>query len=366
MIQRSLIPGAVTSRHVTREFFALFTPVTLAFVILYLVIDFFERLDILLENQASASSTFRYFAFKIPLMVTQVLPPAVLAAMLLSLGLMSRRNEIIALRSAGVSLFQMSMPLLCSAMILSLAALAWNETVVPYCTQQYQLINTVEIRKRQLRSIFSDREIWYHGANGFYNIEFIDAKRKTLLGLTLFGSPRTTSRNRVVQVPLARWTDSGWITEGAIEYSTDATGKTLASPLPPQTPVVSETLDDFLEVRRDPAELSYTKLRERVRDLSRKGIDASNYLVDLNLKLAVPFAAVVLAWVAVPLAGRVHRNPSVAAIVATGLGVGFAYWIVLALANSLGQSGALPPGIAAWAANGIFVLVGLALFLKYE
>ena len=107
-------------------------------------------------------------------------------------------------------------------------------------------------------------------------------------------------------------------------------------------------------------------LRRRINDLTRKGIDASNYMVDLHMKLAVPFASFVLACVAVPLAGRVQRHPSVAAILLTGLIVAFAYWVILGLTNSLGQSGVLPPLVAAWASNVVFFLLGVALFLSSE
>ena len=123
---------------------------------------------------------------------------------------------------------------------------------------------------------------------------------------------------------------------------------------------------DFLQVQRDPEELSFLVLRDWIADLTRKGIDASHYLVDLHLKIALPFASTAMTIVAIPIAGRVRRHPNIAGIVGFGLAVGFAYWVVLALANSLGHSGTVPPVIAAWSANVIFTLVGLALFLYSE
>ena len=97
-----------------------------------------------------------------------------------------------------------------------------------------------------------------------------------------------------------------------------------------------------------------------------KGIDASHYLVDLYLKLALPFSSLVLALIAIPIAGRLRRHPSIAAIIGVGTAVGFGYWVLLGLATSLGQSGALPPLIAAWAANAIYALLGVVLFLWSE
>ena len=118
--------------------------------------------------------------------MTEITPPAVLAAILLSLGMLSRRNEIVALRASGVSLTQTALPLLGLAFLISVGTLAWNETIVPYSTREYQYVNNVEIRKRGERSILSERETWYHGADGFYNIEQLDTRQGALYGLTIY------------------------------------------------------------------------------------------------------------------------------------------------------------------------------------
>jgi hypothetical protein len=57
------------------------------------------------------------------------------------------------------------------ATAISIACLLWNETVVPYCSRKSEYVNNIEIRKRAVRGILSDRAIWYHGADGFYNID---------------------------------------------------------------------------------------------------------------------------------------------------------------------------------------------------
>ncbi len=356
----------VTSRYLIREFVGIFVPIVLAFVLLYLVVDFFDRLNVLLKNHATAAAAARYFLFKIPLMVTQIMPPAMLTAMLLSLGMLSRRNEIIALRASGVSLPQTALPLLSLAAAVSVGTLVWNETVVPYCTREYQHVNNVEIRKRAQRGILSDREIWYHGTDGFYNIDHIDARRQTIFGLTIYKTDTRFDLRTIVQVASAQWTDGRWVSTDAVARTIAADGGITTVQLDAHDVVIRETLNDFLEVHREPEELSYLALRQRIDDLTRKGIDAANYLVDLHMKLAVPFASLVLACVAVPLAGRVQRHASVAAIVATGLVLGFSYWVVLGLTNSLGQSGVLPAVVAAWASNFIFLLLGVALFLSTE
>jgi lipopolysaccharide export system permease protein len=366
MRRRWSTPSFVTSRYLIGEFLGIFVPIMLAFILLYMVVDFFDRLTILLKNHATPAAALRYFLFKIPLMVTQIMPPAVLMSMLLSLGILSRRNEIIALRASGVSLYQMAMPLLAVAATISVGTLAWNETVVPYCTRQYQYVNNIEIRKRTERGILNEREIWYHGGDGFYNIDHIDARRQTLFGLTIYKTDPKFDLHTIINVASAQWINGQWVNTDAVARAVTENGAVVTEQLDPRSVLIHETLKDFLEVRREAEELSYIALRQRIEDLTRKGIDAANYLVDLNLKLALPFASFVLACVAVPLAGRVQRHPSVAAILLTGLVVGFAYWVVLGLTTSLGESGVLPAAISAWASNLVFFLLGVALLLSNE
>jgi lipopolysaccharide export system permease protein len=268
------------------------------------------------------------------------------------------------MRANGISLIQTATPLLTASLAISLFALGWNETIVPYSSRKFQQVNNVEIRKRALRGILSDREIWYHGAAGFYNIDHVDRVRRAVFGLVVYRFDEDFRLNDVLRVPRAFWRDGGWVIEEGLRYRLGS--DTLVTRIDPNTLTIPETLDDFLEVQREPEELSYALLRKRIADLTRKGIDASHFLVDLHLKVALPFASMALTLVAVPIAGRLRRHPSIAAVVGLGTAVGFAYWVLLGLANSLGQSGAMPPIAAAWSANVVFLLVGTALFLYGE
>jgi len=166
-------------------------------------------------------------------------------------------------------------------------------------------------------------------------------------------------------VPTARWDGRKWLTSSATERAFEG-GQIVTRTLAANSVAIPETIDDFLEVHRTAEELSFTQLRQRIATLARKGIDTSSDWIDLHLKLAVPFASLVLTLMGIPLAGRVRRHPSVSGVIGVGLAAGFGYWVVLALANSLARGGALPAPVAAWSANGIFLLVGLALFLGRE
>jgi len=357
---------SVTGRYILRQWWGIFTPLMISFVGLYLIIDFLDRLDVFLRHDASWSTTLRYFAFKVPLIVTQTLPAAALVATLVGFGLLARHNEITAWRASGVSLWQTARPVLATGFLLSLAAVAWNESVVPYATRQFEHVNRVEVRKRGQQSILADRHIWYYGRSGFYNIDHIDAQRESLYGLTIYRVSEQFQITSIVDIREATWEGSWWYTQGAIEHSIDAGGGVSTQRLTDGTVRLEETIDDFLEIRRDPEELSFFELRARILDLAEKGIDASHYLVDLHLKLSLPFAVLLMIWIGVPIAGGVRRNPSVPQTLAVGLVIGFSYWMVLGFARSLGATGIIEPIAAAWSANALMGLAGMALFLRSE
>lgn len=357
---------SIISRYLLAEFWSVFRLTFAAFVAIYVIVDLFDRLNFFIRNQASAAAAARYLAFKLPLIVTQVTPPAVLASVLLSLALLGRRNELIALRANGVSVYRLARPLLLVAGVISVAMLVWNETVVPLSTRAHEQVNFLEIRHQAPRTILSDREIWYHGSDGFYNIDHIDRARQTLYGIVIYRVSDDFELVSTVEVPSAQWTGERWDIPGATERRMSAFGDLEFRPIQAGAILQQETIADFLEVYREPEELSYATLRQRIQALTRKGIDASRFAVDLHLKLAVPFMSVILAALAIPIAGRATRNASVAATVGVGTLVGFSYWVVLALSMSLGHSGTLPPVLAAWAANLVCALVAAVLFLSVE
>ncbi|MGH7820492.1 MAG: LptF/LptG family permease, partial [Candidatus Binatia bacterium] len=82
---RSLF-ARILYRYLAEEFARILTLCLVAFVVVYLIADFSDRIDDFLKHQATVGAIVRYFLVKIPLILNEVLPIAVLAAMLLALG----------------------------------------------------------------------------------------------------------------------------------------------------------------------------------------------------------------------------------------------------------------------------------------
>jgi lipopolysaccharide export system permease protein len=328
-----------------------------AFVAIYIIADFFDRFDTFIKHEASASTIARAFLFKVPLILTQVAPIAVLAAGLVSLGILARYNEFVALRACGVSVWQISAPLLLVGALISLATFLWNETVVPYSARRWHTIESEEIKKRGAESVFTGRQVWYHGRAGFYNVDRVSGRHHALYGLTVYQLGADFRPVRLIEADSATWDGTRWQLAGARTRELGAEG-VRELPYAPEGFTLPETLDDFRVVSMESEELSYTLLRRQIKDLRHKGVDSSESLVDLHLKLALPAASFIMMLMAVPLAAAGTRLTSLAASIGLGLVIGFSYFVLMAFTRALGQSGALPPALGAWTANSVFALIG--------
>jgi lipopolysaccharide export system permease protein len=341
-----------------REVLRTFALMTTAFVVIFVIAEFFDRFDDFLRQDASAGTIALLFLHRIPFVVAQVAPVAVLAGALVGLGLLARNNEFVALRSCGVSLGQVTAPLVVVGVLIGVATFVWGETVVPASARQFTQIWEQQVKKKKgPAGVFAGRDVWFHGRAGFYNIDRVAPRRKTLYGLTVYQVRRDDFRpTRVLQVASARWRGGRWEFEGARTTRIDAEGVHEQAGLPPNF-ALPESIEDFSVVALDAEETSYDMLRRQIRSLRSKGVDASESLVDLHLKIATPFAAVVMIMLAVPLATRGTRATSLPAAVGLGFAIGMAYFFVVGLARALGQTGTLPPALAAWTANGLFAIV---------
>jgi lipopolysaccharide export LptBFGC system permease protein LptF len=100
--------------------------------------------------------------------------------------------------------------------------------------------------------------------------------------------------------------------------------------------------------------------------LKSKGIDATNYEVDLQSKLAFPLISPLMVLLAIPFALRRQVTGNISLSFGVAMLIAFGYWVLSAFCISLGHSGALPSWAAGWIPNTIFAMIGLYFFTAEE
>jgi lipopolysaccharide export system permease protein len=150
--------------------------------------------------------------------------------------------------------------------------------------------------------------------------------------------------------------------DGAVR-EIDSAGQVTTVPFVRTAVELEETVRDFTDVQKPPAAMSYRELRDYVTKLEAAGFQARKYLVEMYAKLSEPLENLIVVLVAIPFALHAPRGGRLYGI---GLAIGImaAYLVIDRSARALGQADLLPPLLAAWSANVIFLGLGAALFLR--
>jgi len=121
----------ILDRYIMRKYLAIFVLVFLALVSISVIVTFFERIDNIYEHNKSLSLLFRYIQYRIPEFMNYCLPVAVLATALLTIGLMTKSNEITAMKACGLSIYRLVLSLVVTAGVVSLFSFGLQERLVP-------------------------------------------------------------------------------------------------------------------------------------------------------------------------------------------------------------------------------------------
>jgi len=332
-----------------------------SFVAIYLVIDFLEKFKRFSEKQAAVGDMLLFFLYKIPEIVVQVIPLTVLMATLLAIGTLARSSELTAMRSSGLSLPSITRMLLAIAFMVSLLTILANEFVVPRSYAEMKFIEEVRIQRKGINTFFRQQNIWFRDDNIILQARLFNPGKQTLQGVTLWQMGADMSPVGRIDAAMARWDGKSWTLEKGLERSIANGSVTRTAPLASRQVPLDLKIADLKVVDKSADNMGFLELSRYCRKLSEGGYDPTRFEVLMHSKLSLPFASFIMAFLGIPFAMRGGRTSGMAVGVAVSLGIGFGYFVINAMLLSFGQTGVLPPFIAAWSANIIFALTGIWL-----
>jgi lipopolysaccharide export system permease protein len=352
-------------RFLARQFFGPFTACLAAFALSYLLGDIFERFDDLVHYGGLGLIGLEYFILKLPMIVSDVLPAACLAGVLLGFALLNRSGEVLACQQLGISRLEMAAPVLLVAALISVVNFVLNETIVPLATRQAHHIYVVELKKKRLNGVFADHGIWVRTRDGFLAADAYDSARSELHGVTVYEIGPDYALRDILHARSARYQGGIWQPAGMNRLNLQANGEVSAA-VPNRFPIDVRPADLGM-LRRDPEEFSLWELNRYIHRLRRKGLDPGGYVVDRDLKYATPPACLIMVALGIALSlDPLPRNLGLSRSFGRAIAIGFGYWLILGLTASLGRSGVLPAWLAASIPDAAFASIALSIFLLGE
>ena len=343
-----------------------------AVVGIYLVVDFFERIDDILDANLSVSRSLVFFGLRIPLIVSQVAPVGLLLAVIIVFGLMVRYKEDVALRSGGMSVYYLARPVLAISLIFGGLIFFFNEALVPVSVDDANKIWRQEVAPpdtfigTQVVAIMTKRkDIWIKAHRAIFHVRYFSPSGKVIFGITLNYFDEDFRLARRIDAEKGVYIDGRWRLFNVIQQDLVKGGGRYDITQREELPIKLEFVpEDLNKVVKKGEEMSYTELSDYVKEVESEGYDATSYRVDLFAKIAFPFVCVIMGIMGTGLPLSRRRAEGVAGSVFYGIGLAFVYWTLHSFCLSLGYGKILPPLVAAWATNVVFFFIGALIFLK--
>lgn len=331
-----------------------------ACIFLMVFVDMIGNLPDFIDKQIPALIIGKYYFLSVPYIVVLTLPVAALLSSFFSVGQLARHNELAAMRSAGIPVYRVVMPLLAYSIMISGLLFVFGEKVMPRSNQEKQDIQEeyMEGGKKTYQTRVSN-VFWRDQAGRRVFIGSFDARQN--LGRKI--SIQTLSGTQIVSridAKTMRWEDGTWTLENGYERVFSSENEE-AKPFDRR---VDKDLDftpsDLLRLDVLPENMSYSELQHFIREIKRNGGDPKRWLTDLHFKVSIPFACFIMVLFGTPLASRKRKSGIIFGAIVS-LIVCLIYYGFTKFIQTLGQTGTLDPLVAAWSTNAAFLVAGLFL-----
>ena len=377
---RGTLPAAPTGRlipllpqivdtYVLANFLFYFAVLLASFVALTHVFTFFELLSDIIKNQIPMSRVLTYHLFLTPKLIYDSSAVSVLVASLVTFGVLSKHNEVTAMKACGVSLYRLAAPVLVASTLLSGALFLFDHYWVPEANRIQDGIRN-EIKGRPVQTFLRPDRKWIFGQGSrIYYYRHFDYTQGLMGGLNVYElDPDTFHLKRYISAERALWepTLGTWILQNGWSRELDGTRVTHFDNFSGQTRTFDELEEPpsyFLKEVKQDQQMNFAELAAYIDELQQSGFDTARLRVQLHKKFSVPLFAAIMGLISVPFAFLAGHRGAMAGV-GISFGIAIAYWATSQLFEQIGNLNQLPAVMAAWSPDAIFSLVGVYLLLR--
>ncbi len=340
------------------------------------IVSLFDFIELLRRSATKPDATFglvvEIAALRLPFVTMQILPFAVLLGGILAFWRLTRSSELIVARAAGVSAWQfLSAPLLC-AVLLGALGTAGVSPLSSAMLARAESLDNAYLRTGGGPSALAGGQLWLRQSDRELDpqgVAIIHARAVELQGDALVARDvsvfRLDGRDRLLvrlEADRASLGPGRWTLADTRRMTPDHLPEPVGTLILPTDLTVGRVQDSFAS----PDTLSVWTLPDFIGLLERSGFSAIRHRLHFQALLALPLLAGTMALVSAGFSMRATRRGGVAQMIGSGVAAGFALFVVSKVAEEFGQSGALPPTLAAWAPALAGLMLAVALLLHLE
>ena len=303
---------------------------------------------------------------RIPFMAQEVLPFAALFGAMLAFARLARTNQLVAVRVAGLSIWQFLSPALVIALLTGVLVVTVFNPLASATTSLYESLEARYLRGQASLLAVSRSGLWLRQADAagqsvFHarNVSRDGAELSDVIVFTYDDDGRFTGR---IDADAATLDKGYWRISDALLAGPDRPVKRVDDYRLPTTLTLERIRDSFAP----PETLSFWSLPGFIATLEKAGFSALRHRLHLHSILAGPLLLFAMVLVAATFTIRMTRRGGAGLLVAGGVLVGFVLYFLSDVVHAMGLSGNVPVVLAAWAPAGVVTLLGLSALLHLE
>jgi lipopolysaccharide export system permease protein len=362
--------GRILYRYTLREMSAPFALGLTIFTFVLVLARLLRLIELVVNRGLPATQVLALFSYLLPAFLEITVPMAMLLAILVAFGRLSADSEITALRSAGVSLYQLTPSVATVAIASMLVTGVLAVYARPWGNHRLRLALFDIARTRASAGIrpqvFNDE---FEGLTIY--TERVDAKHDRLVHVLIADQRDPNQQNTIFAEhgTLVSDPERHVVTldlEQGVIYTRDAGGRSEYRTEFRRYEVnldLQAALGDLSEADEDPKELALAALRTRIAAKQAAGDTVGVELAELHRKFSIPCACLVFALLALPLGvqpGRAVKSRGFTLSIA----VIFAYYILLSIGQAMAEQGRVPAAIGLWLPNLVLGAIGALAFRR--
>src|SRR5437660_2081399 len=378
----------VLDRYIAREMVSPFAFGCTLFTFFLLIDRIYSLTDLVITKGVPFSLVVQLLAFMLPSFLTHTLPMALLVAVLLAGGRLASDLEVVAFKAAGVSVLRLFRPVLLASLVVTLATASLTLVLNPAANHEFQ---RQLFRILQARAVSGLEERVFNGTFGdvIIYVQDVSTSQIALRGV-LVSDERDPMLSRIITAPEGRLITDEVNRSITLRLMNGAENEADVMPADPpkglttkDVPIVggaasparyrytrfdiydiSLSVDSPLKgasrVEKPEKDLSLGQLAEKIAEFRHDAYSRAPFQIERHKRYALPIAALVFGLVAFPLAIRSHRGGRSIALVGS-LAILVTYYLTMTSLEGAALRARIPAGVAIWAANVVFGVVGHGL-----
>ncbi len=335
------------------------------FISIYMLIDFFEKIDNFNESHKPLGTVVEFFILNIPFIIDQLGPICILLAGIVTLGILNHNNELIALKACGIQLMKIVGPIIGAGLFFTLLFLLLAQFLLPVTISVTNRIWNEEVKNMVPLGIYRNGRYYYRGEDGFYSFARPDPNKDLFINFSYSDWNAQKNLDHLIQADLAEWKDNKWgLHHGQIQtraddgtYKTEVFAHKIVS--------FAEKPANFFVPEYYARELSLVGLFKEIKR-SRDSDARNKALADFYGRFSYIFLGMPLLILGLPLLLMAYRKwgRDLSVAIPVSCGLAFGCWGIWGALQSLAKAGYINPLPAAFVMHLLIGCTGAVLLYR--